>query len=156
MHGYWLPLQHDVEPGVLSLFADGRLTLLHDLSDACSPSRHVCRPQGYFAWSLLDNFEWAAGFNNRFGIIYVDFPTQVCALPCNASSHRFLCKDKLRCSFTQTGSTVYLSKCKPAPESDRAAYCRNDTSRTLRSGCNSFLERRLSMDQPSIGGTRRV
>ena len=33
--------------------------------------------QGYFAWSLLDNFEWAMGFKNRFGIIHVDFPTQV-------------------------------------------------------------------------------
>jgi beta-glucosidase len=31
---------------------------------------------GYFCWSLLDNFEWAAGFEPRFGLIYVDYETQ--------------------------------------------------------------------------------
>jgi beta-glucosidase len=32
--------------------------------------------RGYFAWSLIDNYEWAYGYSQRFGIVHVDYETQ--------------------------------------------------------------------------------
>ena len=43
------------------------------LADAVDGGTDV---RGYFAWSLLDNFEWAYGYDKRFGIVHVDYATQ--------------------------------------------------------------------------------
>ena len=45
---------------------------------------------GYFHWSLLDNFEWAQGYRERFGLIHVDYPTQRRTLKDSAHWYRRL------------------------------------------------------------------
>ena len=46
------------------------------LSAAAEAIREGVNLQGYYAWSFLDNFEWAEGYSKRFGLVYVDYPTQ--------------------------------------------------------------------------------
>ncbi|HEY3261607.1 MAG TPA: GH1 family beta-glucosidase [Pseudonocardiaceae bacterium] len=52
-------------------FLDTHLRAMHSAISAGVDVR------GYFVWSLLDNFEWAEGYAKRFGLVHVDFETQV-------------------------------------------------------------------------------
>jgi beta-glucosidase len=44
--------------------------------------------QGYFAWSLVDNFEWAEGYQKRFGLVHIDYTTQQRRLKDSAKWYR--------------------------------------------------------------------
>ena len=54
-----------------------RVAYLHDhllaVAEACRAGADI---RGYFAWSLLDNYEWSLGYGKRFGLVHVDFETQ--------------------------------------------------------------------------------
>jgi beta-glucosidase len=65
-------------PGAGGVIRDARRIQYHReylaaLARAISDGADV---RGYHAWSLLDNFEWAEGYSQRFGLTYVDFKTQ--------------------------------------------------------------------------------
>ena len=50
--------------------------LASHLREARHAIQHGVKLEGYFLWSLLDNFEWSYGFSKRFGITHVDYHTQ--------------------------------------------------------------------------------
>jgi beta-glucosidase len=64
------------------------------MNDAVSAGADI---RGYFIWSLLDNFEWDSGYGVRFGLTYVDYPTQK-RIP-KASFHWY-------CDLIKTARTV--------------------------------------------------
>ena len=55
----------------------GRHTSAPTSARSSTPSTQGVPVRGYFYWSLLDNFEWAWGYAKRFGIVRVDYDTQV-------------------------------------------------------------------------------
>ncbi|GAA3212683.1 GH1 family beta-glucosidase [Actinocorallia longicatena] len=59
--------------------------------------------RGYFTWTLLDNFEWAEGYHQRFGLIHVDHETQVRTPKTSYGWYRDLIADQL--SRTSSGTS---------------------------------------------------
>ena len=49
---------------------------------------------GYFAWSLMDNFEWAEGYLKRFGIVHVDYETQQRTIKASGYAYRDLISNR--------------------------------------------------------------
>ncbi|MET9532940.1 GH1 family beta-glucosidase [Streptomyces sp. NPDC006649] len=65
-----------------------RVRYLDEHLAACARAARKGVPlAGYFAWSLLDNFEWAYGYDKRFGLVHVDYATQRRTV--KSSGHRY-------------------------------------------------------------------
>ena len=79
---------NDVPPVNGEVFDLHRLEYIRACLREMRRSMHDGAPvSGYFAWSFMDNYEWADGYDRRFGLIYTDFKTQT-RTP-KASAHWF-------------------------------------------------------------------
>jgi beta-glucosidase len=77
------------------------------VADAMQQGVHM---EGYMVWSLLDNFEWASGYEKRFGIVHVDYETQVRTLKDSALWYRdFLRHQKTLRQTTRPGPIAKAS-----------------------------------------------
>ncbi|HWU05131.1 MAG TPA: GH1 family beta-glucosidase [Streptomyces sp.] len=68
--------------------ADRTAYLADHIAAVSEARRQGADVRGYFAWSLMDNFEWAYGYDKRFGIVRVDYGTQVRTLKDSAKWYR--------------------------------------------------------------------
>ncbi len=77
---YWVAavaVTENGRPTSARLQDDDRIAFLRDhLSEAHRAMSAGVPLVGFYAWSLLDNFEWAEGYSQRFGLVHVDFDTQ--------------------------------------------------------------------------------
>jgi beta-glucosidase len=72
------------------------LSVVADLAQAGLPMK------GYFAWSLMDNFEWAEGYGMRFGLVHVDYGTQVRTIKASGRWYRNLVEQYRHANTTLT------------------------------------------------------
>ncbi|XP_074278118.1 beta-glucosidase 40-like [Silene latifolia] len=74
-------------PRSLILKDNKRIQYHHDYLQnlAAAINEDGCNVKGYFAWSLLDNWEWAAGYSSRFGLHYVDHNDNLKRYPKNSA-----------------------------------------------------------------------
>lgn len=85
---------YDDEPDINGVVNDQRRIsyLREHLSSVATAIERGANVGGYFQWSLLDNFEWAKGYDMRFGLVHVDYRTQKRTLKESAYFYRDVIK----------------------------------------------------------------
>ncbi len=78
--------------------------LLEHVEAMASAAAQGAPVKGYFAWSLLDNFEWAYGYWPRFGLAYVDFESQRRTLKLSGEIYSRLIREHARGALFHGGS----------------------------------------------------
>nr|WP_290226497.1 GH1 family beta-glucosidase [Trichocoleus desertorum] len=68
--------QDEVRPDGTVMDSDRIMYLRQHLKSAQRTISEGYPLKGYFLWTFMDNFEWAWGYDRRFGIVYTDYPTQ--------------------------------------------------------------------------------
>lgn len=68
--------EDEIRGGRLLADKDRKEYLRQHISQMALAMQDGANVKGYFAWSLMDNFEWNEGFTKRFGIVHVDYQTQ--------------------------------------------------------------------------------
>lgn len=85
---------HDVADGIVDDQVRIDYLQSHLLAVQSAMSNNV-PIRGYFAWSLMDNFEWAEGYTMRFGLVHVDYKTQERTLKNSAHWYRDFLKKRV-------------------------------------------------------------
>jgi beta-glucosidase len=68
--------------------------------------RQGVRMEGYMVWSLLDNFEWASGYEKRFGIVHVDYESQHRTLKASAHWYAVFLRRQKAMRLQRTMATI--------------------------------------------------
>ncbi|EXB76319.1 putative inactive beta-glucosidase 14 [Morus notabilis] len=112
------------------------------LSAVASAVRNGANVQGYFVWSLLDNFEWADGYNSRFGLYYVDRTTLKRSPKLSARwLNNFLTNDTAATSRFHQGSVENsVRKTKNVPLTSSSEANKTETIKTSSNTLSTFLD----------------
>ncbi|HVW18482.1 MAG TPA: GH1 family beta-glucosidase [Solirubrobacteraceae bacterium] len=97
---------HDYVPPEGAIADDDRIAYLDGHVAAVAAALEAgADVRGYFVWSLFDNFEWSFGYSERFGIVYVDYPTSTRIPKASALWYR----DLIAAARWRPGSEIHAS-----------------------------------------------
>ena len=83
-------MELDIQRDVISRYGLTIMDIQNHIQATLNARKNGVPVNGYFAWSVMDNFEWAEGYSKRFGIVYVDYQTQQRTIKASGLAYRNL------------------------------------------------------------------